>query len=258
MPSNTIVCVSLAVAVSAALGANCLAQEVASVDLTKLTVRRDLRRPASTQERSGARGATIEDHHCPMGPTFPGVPVNPDSTNNNAVGALRTTLVSSDRTHYQVGDEPMFEVTVENVGSTPLRIPFSPHLADLQPKDPAQKFAYSELQLVLWIAGTEGGSNTGGGVTLYGADNHADSMLTLNLGEWVRIIGKGKFAFHPAHEAGDGPVHPDAINRVYAQVILYRSETLLTATATATVRQELCLRETYGRAFPIALTGAAQ
>src|SRR5438445_4258512 len=101
MPSNTIVCVSLAVAVSAALGANCLAQEVASVDLTKLTVRRDLRRPASTQERSGARGATIEDHHCPMGPTFPGVPVNPDSTNNNAVGALRTTLVSSDRTHYR-------------------------------------------------------------------------------------------------------------------------------------------------------------
>ncbi|PYU25291.1 MAG: hypothetical protein DMG30_05835, partial [Acidobacteria bacterium] len=59
-------------------------------------------------------------------------------------------------------------------------------------------------------------------------------------------------------EAGDGPVHPDAINRVYAQVILYRSETLLTATATATVRQELCLRETYGRAFPIVLTGAAQ
>lgn len=253
MPSNTILCVSLAVAISAALGANCQAQEVASVDLTKLTARRDLRRPVSTQETSGARGVTTEDHTCPMGP----IPVNPDAT-NNAVGTLRTTLVSLDRTHYQVGDEPTFEVTVENVGSTPLKIPFSPHLADLQPKVPGQKFAYSELQLVLWIAGTEGGSNTGGGASLYGADNHADTMLTLNLGEWVRIIGKGKITFYPAPVAGKGPVHPDAIDRTYAQASLYRAETMLTATASAIVRRQVCLRQTYGRSFPIALTGAAQ
>ena len=44
---------------------------------------------------------------------------------------------------HQVEDEPTFEVTVENVGSTPLSILFSPHLADLQPEDPAQKIAYS-------------------------------------------------------------------------------------------------------------------
>src|SRR6516165_3985874 len=70
-----------------------------------------------------------------------------DSTKN--AGTLRTALVSLDRTHYQIGDEPVFEVTVENVGSAPLRIPFSPHEAGLQPEDPAQKFAYSELHVVL-------------------------------------------------------------------------------------------------------------
>jgi hypothetical protein len=72
----------------------------------------------------------------------------------------------------------------------PITIPISPHLADLQPKDPAKKFAYSELDLILWIAGKEGGASTGGGLRLYGADKHADTMLTLNLGEWVRIIAQ--------------------------------------------------------------------
>jgi hypothetical protein len=56
---------------------------------------------------------------------------------------LRGTLVSLD-TDYHIGDEPRFEVTIENAGSSPLRVLFSPHLADLQPQDPAQKFAYSE------------------------------------------------------------------------------------------------------------------
>ena len=36
------------------------------------------------------------------------------------------------------------------------------------------------------------------------------------------------------------------------------NETLLTATAVATVRRQICLRQTYGRSFPIALTGTAQ
>jgi len=172
---------------------------------------------------------------------------------------LRATLVSLDRTHYQVGDEPTFEVTVENVSSAPLRIPFSPHLADLQPENPAQKFTHSELQLVLWIAaGAEWSANTGGGVTLYGAEDHPNTMLTLNPGEWVRIIGKGKFVL-PAEGVSAELVpsgHP--IDHVYAQVSLYRVETLLTPTTAATLSREVCLRHAQGETVPIALASPRQ
>ncbi len=154
----------------------------------------------------------------------------------------------------QVGDEPTFEVTVENVSSASLRIPFSPHLADLQPENPAQKFTHSELQLVLWIAaGTEWRANTGGGVTLYGAEDHPNTMLTLNPGEWVRIIGKGKFVL-PAEGVSAELIpsgHP--IDHVYAQVSLYRVETLLTPTTAATLSREVCLRHAQGETVPLAL-----
>ena len=33
----------------------------------------------------------------------------------------------------------------------------------------------------------------GGSAILYGADDHANTMLTLKPGEWVRIIAKGHF-----------------------------------------------------------------
>ena len=84
-----------------------------------------------------------------------------NSVSNNA--ALRTTLVSLDRSSYQVGDEPRFEVTVENLDPIPLRVPFSPHVADLQPEEPAEKFSCSQLQVELWIAGKEWRSNSGSG-----------------------------------------------------------------------------------------------
>jgi hypothetical protein len=48
-------------------------------------------------------------------------------------GALRTTLVWLDRDEYAVGDHQKFEVRIENVGAVPVEMPFSPHLADLQP-----------------------------------------------------------------------------------------------------------------------------
>jgi len=233
-------CVILSVAAASALGARCAAQEVGFVDLTKVTAHRGLRHPSPTRGANEARSGVQEVRPC-----FDSV---------NSEGELRATLVSLDRTHYQVGDEPTFEVTVENVSSASLRIPFSPHLADLQPENPAQKFTHSELQLVLWIAaGTEWRANTGGGVTLYGAEDHPNTMLTLNPGEWVRIIGKGKFVL-PAEGVSAELIpsgHP--IDHVYAQVSLYRVETLLTPTTAATLSREVCLRHAQGETVPLAL-----
>jgi hypothetical protein len=230
--------VTLAIAVTAALVINCPAQEIGSVDLTEVAARTEFRRPPATGKANQARGgAGFDDlHNCPH------------SVGDNA--ALRTTLVSLDRSSYEVGDEPRFEVTVENIGPIPLRIPFSPHVADLQPEDPAQKFSYSELQVELWVAGKEWCSNSSG-VSLYGDDDHAGTMLTLQQGEWVRIIGKGKL-YLPFDTSAQ------SVDRAYAEVSLIRDETLLTAKATARVRHKVCIGQTWGRSIPIVLATPQQ
>jgi hypothetical protein len=200
----------MTLAVAATLSFPCPAQEIASLDLTKVAARLDLRRPQATSAVTGVRHATQYNRPC-----F-------DIT--HGAGALRTSLVSLDRTHYQIGDEPRFEVTIENTGSAPIGIPFSPHVADLQPKDPAQKFAYYELRIVLWVvAGERWSTNAGGGASLYGASDHASTMLTLNPGEWVRVIAKGHFD-HDAEFTHSG--YP--ADQANAQTSLFREETFIT------------------------------
>jgi len=236
--------VILAFALAAILVSICPAQEVGFVDLTNVAARTELRHPFSNGKTDGPGGGSLDDvNNCP----------HPDR--DNAV--FRTTLVSLDRSYYQVGDEPTLEVSIENLASTPLRIPFSPHLADLQPKDPAEKFSYQELQVELWTAGKNWRSNSGGGFKLYGDENHPGTMLALNQGEWVRIIGKGRFSSPPSlvREVthSEGPA-----DRAYAEISLIRAEKLLTAKATATVRHKVCLSETWGRSIPIVLTSSEQ
>ena len=117
---------------------------------------------------------------------------------------------------------------------------------------PAQKFAYLELQITLWIAAREQWStHTGGAVTLYGANDHANTMLTLNPGEWVRVIGKGHLALGEDLVKRTLLGHP--ADHVYAQASLYREETLITPTQSATASREVCLAQTQGQSVPIQL-----
>jgi hypothetical protein len=233
-----------ALAVTVFLTCMCVAQEVASLDLTTVAARIDLRRPKATSpvktKYSGIHSTTNLCH---------------DSSPK--AGALRTSLVSLDSTHYQVGDEPKFEVTVENVGSEPISIPFSPHLADLQPKNAARKFAYYQLQVTLWIASDadsneQWSTNTGGDLTLYGGSDHAVTMLTLSPGEWVRVFGKGDLYLGQQLVELSRSGHP--ADHLYAKTSLSREELLITPTQSAGVGQEVCLDQTRGQAIPIELT----
>ncbi len=212
-------------AVTVFLTCMCVAQEVASLDLTTVPARIDLRRPKATPpvktKYSGIHSTTSLCH-----------------ASSPKAGALHTSLVSLDSTHYQVGDEPKFEVTVENVGSEPISIPFSPHLADLQPKNAARKFAYYQLQVTLWIASDADSSeqwstDTGGDLTLYGGSD-GDLYLGQKLVELSR-------SGHPA-------------DHLYAKTSLSREELLITPTQSAGVGQEVCLDQTRGQAIPIELT----
>jgi hypothetical protein len=229
-----------ALATASAFASTCWAQEVASVDLTKVERRVELRRPKATSAVTAGSSIT-ETTGC----------IDP----SQKTGALQTAIVSLDRTHYQLGDEPTFDVKVENTGSTLIRIPFSPHLADLQPKDPAKKFSYSGLHIFLWIAGGEQWStNTVSGAVLYGDDNHPGTMLSLRPGQWARIVGLGsKFAL-PGDQLNAELIRSHPPDHVYAEASLYREETLITPTQSATVEHEICVAHARGESVPIQLT----
>jgi hypothetical protein len=250
---------TLALAGAVALLSTSLAQEVASVDLTKVEARIDLRRPKASSPITGPSGGeTYND--CPE--EFPHRhQLHASTQKESAHGvALRASLVSLDRTHYPwgrliqtgkmslraIGETSKLEVTVENTGSELIRIPFSPHLADLQPRDPAQKFSYLKLEIDLWIAGEYWSAATGRAAALYGADDHPGSMLSLHPGQRARIIGEGLFTL-PNHL-------PQPAGRVYAEASLYREETLVAPTRSWTVEHVICFTHTPGQSVSIQLT----
>jgi hypothetical protein len=219
-------------------------QQVASIDLTRVTARTDLRRPpAPTGTPEGGAGAN-DTHGCP------------DFHNN--VGALRTTLVSLDRPEYKVGDEITFEVTIENIGSSALRIPFSPHLADLQPADPSQKFAYFDLSIVLLVGGKQWKTDgVGVGAILYGADDHPDTLLSLQPGESVRVTGKDKIRPLESYIVGHSS-HGDTIDHANARSTIARTETMLGARTSASVSNVMCVISRQGPDVPVKISEATQ
>ena len=230
---------NLALATVGALLSSCLAQEVAVVDLTAVEARVDLRRPkATSSEMAGRHGGAQSTTYC--------------GDSAHKTGALETSLVSLDRTYYQVGDEPRFEVTLQNSGSEAIRIPVSPHLADLQPKDPAKAFGYHEILIALSISsGDRWSTNQGGTAGLYGDDDHANTMLSLQPGEWVRVIAKGNIRIDDELlgliKSGSPADH------AYAETSLFREETMLTSTQSATVAREICVTQTHEQTVPIQL-----
>lgn len=223
------------VAMTTGVAAHCQAQEVASIDVTSL-VRKELRRPSAppSTRHQGGIGA---DYPCPSA--------------TKDMGALHTELVSVDRPKYRAGDLLTFEVTVKNVGSEPLMVPVSPDLADLQLDDPAEQFSYSELELSLWDAVSDKSSLGLVGVRLYGDKNHANTTIDLRPGEWVRIRGKDRINI-PSDSVER--IHSGTIVYSYPQTVVHQCETLLTATSMATSCREICIRQTHGESFPVAVT----
>jgi len=220
----------------------CEAQQAASIDLTQIEARDELRRPAARPGDSTKRRGMIQ-------------PVNSCDPVPKDAPSVRTTLVWLDRNEHSQGDEVKFEVRFFNAGNVPLKIPFSPHLADLQPQDPSRKFAYSQMSVGLDITGTVGNTSYiatagGGSVALYGHETHPETMLTLRPGEWAQIVGTTEMF------VSDWPpvTHAkDAINRLDATVSIDQNETLLTSTDAATIERHICLNQTRGPSLPIKL-----
>jgi hypothetical protein len=216
-----------------------MAQEVGFVDLTQSEARTELRHPArrsddATDRRGGGSIVDSRNDQCDV---------------RNApkdAGALRTTLVWLDRDEYAVGDHQKFEVRIENVGSVPFEMPFSPHVADLQPADASQKFGYSVARVEFWIGGTKWDwtSSEGDEIALYGASQHPGTMLTMHPGEWVRIIGTGKIT--RPEDVMSLIRNGDEANHANAQVSIHEVETVLTANASAMISHAVCPSRSQG------------
>ncbi len=214
----------------------CAAQEVASVDLTDINPRMEFLPPPAQAGDPSAHGGTMATlDYC--------------DPSEQIIGDLKSTLVSLDRREYRVGDHPRFEIRIENVGENVLMIPFSPNRSDVQPPDPTQKFAYFKMILQLWVGGKRWSANTGGMVELYGDDYHSSTMITLHPGEWVRIVGKGKITL-PENSA-ELRVADDPMTHANVQATIFRDETLLTSTASATSSKRVCFHSVQGQSLPL-------
>ena len=236
-PEQFILCLGTFVAVTLSSSVTGVAQEVGFVDLTQIVARTELRHPAprsdEATDRRGGGGTVDSRHDCDV----------PNAPKDG--GALRTTLIWLDRDEYAVGDHQKFEVRIENVGSLPVEMPFSPHLADLQPVNASQKFEYSVVRVEFWIGGTRWEwTSSEGDVALYGATQHPGTMLTMHPGEWVRIIGTGKIT--RPDDVMRFIRNGDAVNHANAQVSIHEVETLLTANAEATNSHGVCPNRSQG------------
>ena len=84
-----------------------------------------------------------------------------------------------------------------------------------------------------------------------GADDHPGTMLTLQPGEWARIIGRGRLSedFLPLIRNGD------VVSNANARVSIYRNETVLSASASATMSQGVCLNQSQGPTVAVRVRG---
>ena len=83
-------------------------------------------------------------------------------------------------------------------------------------------------EVVDWLAGAKWSTSTGGTVTLYGDNDHPGSMLRLDPGEWVRIVGIGRITLDDDQKR---LAAHDPVSQMNAQTSIYRDGTLLTAAA---------------------------
>jgi hypothetical protein len=162
------------------------AQEVAYLDLTGVNPRVELRHPPAPPPKCDPNqvctGTGVGSGVGNVGSACGGVAAAEKS-------ALRTSLTWLDRLEYKDGDSAEIEVMVTNAGDVPIEIPWTPHLADLQPADETSKFQAFNLLIGLFLRWGDGYSTSLGWIHLYGVPAQKQTMRTLLPGEWVRVRG---------------------------------------------------------------------
>src|SRR5713101_7218821 len=173
------------------LSTGVIAQEIGYLDLTGVTPRTSLRYPPAPPPpkpicKNGVCAGT--------GGGFGSAAIACGAGDWRDPRALKTTITWLDQLDYQIGGNIEFEMQLENAGSETMAIPWTPHLADLQPADDSKPFDYLELDLNLDIK-TDSIGITLPLTTLYGSKETA-TIVELPPGAWVRIRGSTKLVVY--------------------------------------------------------------
>ena len=167
------------------------AQETKFIDLSNIRQRTELRSPPARQ------GDCVPNQGC-VGGGYGGGSVadgGPDPRDPRALGVVLDSIVPTDITL----DPFEAEFRIMNTGLVPFDLPVSPHLSDLQPSDEWQPFQYLTLALEVRLFGTGPVQALGHGyVELYGSVDHADTIVTLKPGQWIRVKAKLKLHTWPS------------------------------------------------------------
>jgi hypothetical protein len=124
----------------------------------------------------------------------------PDRRDPHALGIY---LARIDLTDIDPSQPFGVDFQVRNTGTVSIEIPASPHLADLQPVNEAEAFSYFSLALVVVGEGEPQSTKFAclGFVELYGSPDHAETMVTLKPGEWIRVRANVKLRSSPTEPA---------------------------------------------------------
>src|SRR5882724_3504360 len=170
-----------------------MAQEIKYIDITDLRQRTELRHPPAPQsdckEGTGCIGGGYGGGSVGDGA--------PDQRDPHALGIYVLRVTPTD---INPAEPFQVEFKVLNTGTAPIELPVSPHLSDLQPSDESVAFNYFSLALaVRGEAEPEGPPvNSIGFIELFGSPDHAESMMVLRPGEWIRVSANIKLLSSPS------------------------------------------------------------
>ena len=142
-----------------------VAQEIGYIDFSGLTVRESTRHPRTHGSACGS---------------------SPHSRPSRS--QVKVTLLSLDKTIYQIGEELTFEVKVQNTGTAPLVIPWTPHFADLEPNDLRAPCKY--LAGVVVVQFKDSKQHWFASEALYGATDVPGTLLELRPGQRFTVRGR--------------------------------------------------------------------
>lgn len=169
------------------------AQEIEYIDLTAVRQRTELRHPPAPQsdckEGKGCIGGGYGSGSVGDGA--------PDQRDPHALGIYLLRVTPTD---INPAEPFQVEFKVLNTGTALMELPVSPHLSDLQPSDESVAFNYFSLALVVRGQSEPEGPQVSsvGFVELFGTHDHAESMLVLRPGEWIRVIANVKLLTSPS------------------------------------------------------------
>src|SRR5437016_3368189 len=169
------------------------AQVTKHVDHTAVRLPTDLRHPPALQSdcRVGAG--------C-LGGGYGGVSMGDGAPDRRDPHALGIYLMRVTPTDINAAEPFQVEFKILNTGTAPIELPVSPHLSDLQPSDESVAFNYSSLALVVRGEAEPQGPpvDSIGFVELFGSPDHAESMMVLRPGEWIRVTANIKLLKGPS------------------------------------------------------------